>query len=136
MKTVLIVEDEKMIRQGIRAMIQRSGVPVEVIMECGNGEMALDILRSQKVDVMFTDIRMPKMTGVELVQRIQELDEKPLVVAVSGYADFSYAVIVLLLLLRLSNSLYHLLKDMDHILFQNHYPSIYMIQKYPLSLLL
>lgn len=92
MKTVLIVEDEKMIRQGIRAMIQRSGVPVEVIMECGNGEMALDILQSQKVDVMFTDIRMPKMTGVELVQRIQEPDEKPLIVAVSGYADFSYAV--------------------------------------------
>ncbi len=92
MKTVLIVEDEKMIRQGIRAMIRRSGVPVEVIMECGNGEMALDILRSQKVDVMFTDIRMPKMTGVELVQSIQELDEKPLIVAVSGYADFSYAV--------------------------------------------
>lgn len=92
MKTVLIVEDEKMIRQGIRAMIQRSGVPVEVIMECGNGEMALDILRSQKVDVMFTDIRMPKMTGVELVQSIQELSDNPLVVAVSGYADFSYAV--------------------------------------------
>lgn len=92
MKTVLIVEDEKMIRQGIRAMIQRSGVPVEVIMECGNGEMALDILRSQKVDVMFTDIRMPKMNGLELVTSIQELDEKPLVVAVSGYADFSYAV--------------------------------------------
>lgn len=92
MKTVLIVEDEKMIRQGIRAMIQRSGVPVEVIMECGNGEMALDILRSQKVDVMFTDIRMPKMNGLELVQNIQELDEKPLIVAVSGYADFSYAV--------------------------------------------
>lgn len=92
MKTVLIVEDEKIIRQGIRAMIQRSGVPVEVIMECGNGEMALDILRSQKVDVMFTDIRMPKMTGLELVQSVQEMEEKPLIVAVSGYADFSYAV--------------------------------------------
>ena len=92
MKTVLIVEDEKMIRQGIRAMIQRSGVPVEVVMECSNGEMAMEILRSQKVDVMFTDIRMPKMTGIELVQKIQELPEKPMVVAVSGYADFSYAV--------------------------------------------
>lgn len=34
MKTVLIVEDEKLIRQGLRKMIQRSGVPVEVIMEC------------------------------------------------------------------------------------------------------
>ena len=92
MKTVLIVEDEKMIRQGIRAMIQRSGVPVEVVMECSNGEMAMEILRSQKVDVMFTDIRMPKMTGIELVEKIQELPEKPMVVAVSGYADFSYAV--------------------------------------------
>lgn len=92
MKTVLIVEDEKMIRQGIRAMIQRSGVPVEVIMECANGEMALDILRSQKVDVMFTDIRMPKMTGIELVQKVKELSEKPLIVAISGYADFAYAV--------------------------------------------
>lgn len=92
MKTVLIVEDEKMIRQGIRTMIQRSSVPVEVIMECSNGEMALEILQSQKVDVVFTDIRMPKMTGIELVQKIQELSEKPIVIAVSGYADFSYAV--------------------------------------------
>lgn len=92
MKTVLIVEDEKLIRQGIRTMIQRSGVPVEVVMECGNGEMALEILQSQKVDVMFTDIRMPKMTGIELVQKIQGLPDKPIIIAISGYADFSYAV--------------------------------------------
>ncbi|MDE6847674.1 MAG: response regulator [Lachnospiraceae bacterium] len=92
MKTVLIVEDEKLIRQGIRTMIQRSGVPVEVIMECSNGEMAFEILQSQKVDVMFTDIRMPKMTGIELVQKIQELPDKPIIIAISGYADFSYAV--------------------------------------------
>ena len=92
MKTVLIVEDEKLIRQGIRTMIQRSGVPVEVIMECSNGEMALEILKSQKVDVMFTDIRMPKMNGIELVQKMQELPQKPIAIAVSGYADFAYAV--------------------------------------------
>ncbi len=92
MKTVLIVEDEKLIRQGIRTMVQRSGVPVEVIMECSNGEMALEILQSQKVDVMFTDIRMPKMNGIELVQKMQELPQKPITIAVSGYADFAYAV--------------------------------------------
>ena len=92
MKTVLIVEDEKMIRQGIKTMVLRSGVPVEVVMECANGETALEILKSQKVDVMFTDIRMPKMDGIELVQKMQELPDKPLTVAVSGYDDFSYAV--------------------------------------------
>ena len=92
MKTVLIVEDEKMIRQGIKVMVQRSGVPVEVIIECNNGETALDVIREQKVDVMFTDIRMPKMDGIELVRRMQECEHIPLTVAISGYDDFSYAV--------------------------------------------
>lgn len=92
MKTVLIVEDEKMIRQGIKTMVQRSGVPVEVIIECNNGQMALDILKEQKIDVMFTDIRMPKMGGIELVKAMQECEHIPLTVAVSGYDDFSYAV--------------------------------------------
>lgn len=73
-------------------MVQRSGVPVEVIIECANGEAALEILREQQVDVMFTDIRMPKMDGIELVSRIAELPNPPLAVAISGYDDFSYAV--------------------------------------------
>lgn len=92
MRTLLIVEDEKMIRQGIKAMVQRSGVPVETILECSNGEQALEILNNQEVDVMFTDIRMPKMSGIELVKAMQELPHKPLTVAVSGYDDFHYAV--------------------------------------------
>lgn len=92
MNTVLIVEDEKMIRQGIKAMIQRSGVPVQNIMECNNGQIALDILSSQRIDVMFTDIRMPKMDGIELVEAMQKLEHRPLTVAISGYDDFTYAV--------------------------------------------
>lgn len=92
MQTVLIVEDEKMIRQGLRVMLKRSGVPVETIVECNNGLTALEVLKTQKVDVMFTDIRMPKMDGIELVKQMQELPEKPLTVAISGYDDFSYAV--------------------------------------------
>ncbi|WP_075679292.1 response regulator [Roseburia sp. 831b] len=92
MKSVLIVEDEKMIRQGIKTMVLRSGVPVEMVLECNNGETALEILREHKIDVMFTDIRMPKLDGIQLVQKMQELEHIPLTVAISGYDDFSYAV--------------------------------------------
>lgn len=92
MNTLLIVEDEKLIRQGLKAMVQRSGVAVENILECANGEAALEILKMQKVDVMFTDIRMPRMDGIALVKAMQELPRKPLTVAISGYDDFSYAV--------------------------------------------
>lgn len=73
-------------------MVKRSGVPVDVIMECSNGEMALEVIKEQEIDVMFTDIRMPKMDGIELVRRMQECDHIPLTVAISGYDDFSYAV--------------------------------------------
>lgn len=92
MHTLLIVEDEKMIRQGIKTMVQRSKVPVDNILECNNGEMALEILKMQHVDVMFTDIRMPKMDGITLVKAMQDLPHIPLTVAISGYDDFSYAV--------------------------------------------
>ncbi len=92
MKTIMIVEDEKLIRQGLQVMIKRSGVPVEKIVECSNGIKALEVLEKEPVDVMFTDIRMPKMDGIELVKRIQELPQKPIIVAVSGFDDFNYAV--------------------------------------------
>jgi YesN/AraC family two-component response regulator len=92
MKSLLIVEDEKMIRRGIRTMVSRSGVPVERIIECGNGEDALEILKTQQIDVMLTDIRMPKMDGIELVQQVSRMENRPLIAAISGYDDFSYAV--------------------------------------------
>ncbi len=92
MQTLLIVEDEKMIRQGIKAMVLRSGVPVDLILECSNGIDALNLLSERHVDVMFTDIRMQKMDGIELVKKVNEMEDKPLIVAISGYDDFSYAV--------------------------------------------
>jgi YesN/AraC family two-component response regulator len=92
MQTVLVVEDEKLIRQGITAMLKRCGVPVGEIIECPNGVKAMEVLREKKVDVMFTDIRMPKMNGIELVKAMQELEKPPVTIAVSGYDDFSYAV--------------------------------------------
>lgn len=92
MNTLLIVEDEKLIRQGIKAMALRSEVPISMVMECKNGFEALEIIRSQEIDVVITDIRMPKMDGITLVKEIQTCDHVPLIIVVSGYDDFSYAV--------------------------------------------
>ena len=81
-----------MIRQGLRVMAQRSPVEISEILDCKNGEEALEILRGTEVDVMFTDVRMPNMDGITLVQRLQTLPHPPLTVIISGYDDFSYAV--------------------------------------------
>ena len=92
MKTLLIAEDEKMIRQGLKAMVKRSGVMIEEILECQNGEEALATIKQQKVDVLFTDIRMPKMDGLALLNELQGCEYSPEIVVISGYDDFSYAV--------------------------------------------
>ena len=89
MNTLLIVEDEKMIRQGIKAMALRSQVPIDMIMECKNGIEALEILQNQEVDVVITDIRMPKMDGITLVREMQKCDHVPMIIVISGYDDFS-----------------------------------------------
>lgn len=92
MKTLLIVEDEKLTRQTIKAIVQNSGVPVEVIIECNNGEVALEMVKEQKIDVMLTDICMPKMDGIGLVKGMQECEHIPYTVVISGHDDFSAAV--------------------------------------------
>ena len=92
MRTVLIVEDEKAIRAGLLAMVAAAPVKVETALACRNGVEALDILQSRAVDIMITDIRMPKMDGIELVRRAGALPSPPLILVVSGYSDFDYAV--------------------------------------------
>lgn len=92
MNTILIAEDEKFIRRGLRTMIERSPVPTGEILEARDGEEALELLRTRPVDLLVTDIRMPRMDGIELVSRLRELDRPPMVLVVSGYDDFSYAV--------------------------------------------
>ena len=92
MNTLLIVEDEKKIRQGIRAMAMRSGVPIGRIVECTDGEKALEVIVREPVDVMITDIRMPHMDGIALVQNMQSCRQAPMTIVLSGYDEFSYAV--------------------------------------------
>ena len=92
MNTILIAEDEKFIRRGLRTMIERSPVPTGEILEARDGEEALELLRTRPVDLLVTDIRMPRMDGLELVSQLGNLDHQPMVLVVSGYDDFSYAV--------------------------------------------
>ena len=68
MKTVLIAEDEKLIRKGLETMVRRAPVPVEEIISVKDGEEALEVLRHQEVDVLITDIRMPRMDGIALTE--------------------------------------------------------------------
>lgn len=86
----LIVDDEKLEREGIKYLLsQEEGE--RKIFEASNGREALNILREEDIDLLLTDIKMPHMDGLELTFRAKEQNPELPVVIFSGYSDFSFA---------------------------------------------
>ncbi|WP_310601678.1 response regulator transcription factor [Anaerosporobacter sp.] len=92
MLRVLLVDDEPFILQGLTVLIDWQKEGFEIAGTAANGEEALEFLREQKVDLIIADIRMPIMTGLELLAKIrgEKLSDAYFVI-LSGYAEFSYA---------------------------------------------
>jgi two-component system response regulator YesN len=91
MRKLLIVDDEKNIRLGLKAMIQREYKDVYEIYLASDGLEALEWIRTTDIDMMLTDISMPEMDGIQLIKQLQDDPRKPVIVIVSGYDDFAYA---------------------------------------------
>ena len=90
MSNILLVDDERWVRTALRKVIERCDLPCRIVRECENGREALEWLTHHEADVVMTDVRMPVMDGIALVQALRERANPPQVVMVSGYDDFPY----------------------------------------------
>lgn len=91
MRKILVVDDEKLIRIGIKTMIENKEPNRYKISVCSNGKEALDVLIKENFDILITDIRMPIMDGITLMQEIAKINHKPQIIILSGYDEFNYA---------------------------------------------
>ena len=91
MLTVYIADDEVWITLGLTKLLEKSGYDIWVVGTANNGITAREEIAEFKPDILFTDIRMPGMTGLELLREIPEVSSATKVVMISGYAEFSYA---------------------------------------------
>ncbi|MEI6808234.1 MAG: response regulator [bacterium] len=69
---VLIVDDSKIVRTVVARTLKIAGVDVGLLLEAANGKEALAVLESNWIDIVFADINMPEMNGVEMVERMRE----------------------------------------------------------------
>ncbi|MCZ8522418.1 MULTISPECIES: response regulator [Paenibacillus] len=90
MLQILIVDDEAIERDGIRFLIRKFGLELTVL-EAENGEEALEVLAEHPVDILFTDIKMPFMDGLELCRRARERYAALRIIIYSAYGEFEYA---------------------------------------------
>ena len=92
MMKILIAEDEIYARKSMKKQIMELDFGREFqILEAQNGEQGLALFRQEEPDLVFTDIRMPRMDGLELLREIKREDPEAKVIMVSAYADFEYA---------------------------------------------
>ena len=108
MFTILVVDDSPVMRKMIERASRATTVPVEEIYQAGDGLQALEILRRHRVDLVLTDINMPNMDGLQLLQAMRkEGDLTPLaVITTEGATDSRVAECMNMP----SGALYHLKK--------------------------
>ena len=83
----LIVDDEPLAREGIEAMLAKDA-EIEVIGTCGDGLSAVAAIRSQRPDLVFLDVQMPKRDGFEVLAELKR-DERPLIIFVTAYDQYA-----------------------------------------------
>lgn len=92
MLRVLLVDDEPFILQGLKLLIDWEQEGFEIAATAENGKEALAFLKKEKVDLVIADIKMPEMSGLELLEHIRkERISDAYFVILSGYAEFNYA---------------------------------------------
>jgi len=79
---ILIVDDEEVVAEVLGKLIEVDGHKVAVTHE---GKHALEAYQKEKFDIVFTDISMPEMNGIDLTQRLLELDKDAKIVAITGH---------------------------------------------------
>ncbi|OUN31893.1 hypothetical protein B5G33_00570 [Blautia sp. An81] len=87
---VLIADDEKDVRFLVSKYLQEINKDIVIAGYASNGEEALEFCRKYKPDIVISDIRMPYMTGLELLEHIKKIDENILCIFISAYTDFAY----------------------------------------------
>ena len=91
MITVYIADDEMWGTLGLKKLLERSGYELKVVGTADNGLTAKEEIEKLKPDVVFADIRMPGLSGLELLEVIPNVSPDSKVVIITGFAEFSYA---------------------------------------------
>lgn len=91
MLKMIIADDERIIRETISTIIDWEKYGMKLIGLCSNGIEAFDLIMDESPDLVITDIRMPGMSGLELIDRISRTDLDTQFILLSGYGEFEYA---------------------------------------------
>lgn len=91
MYRLVVIDDEYIVVEAVKAMITRLALNYEVVGYACDGVHGLEVVRQEKPDMVLTDIRMPGLDGLSLIEEAKEFCPDTIFVVISGYTEFEYA---------------------------------------------
>jgi Response regulator containing CheY-like receiver domain and AraC-type DNA-binding domain len=88
---IIIIDDILSVVEGLAQQIPWSEYDINVVGTASNGEQGLELTRQNQADILLTDIRMPKLDGIDMAQRVLQDHPSCKLIFMTGYADFEYA---------------------------------------------
>lgn len=87
---IVLADDDILIRKGLRRHIEKLGTDYEVVAQAGDGNEALELVRKLQPDLLISDVKMPRMDGVELIKKLRAEGFEQQILMLSGYDDYEF----------------------------------------------
>lgn len=91
MYRLVVIDDEYIVVQGIKALLSRLKLDYEVVGAAYDGIQGLEVIRNEKPDVVITDIRIPGLDGLSVIETAKDECPDTNFIVISGYSEFAYA---------------------------------------------
>jgi Response regulator containing CheY-like receiver domain and AraC-type DNA-binding domain len=88
---IVLVDDDFQLVCELRKFIEQAGLNLECVGDAGNGRAALDVIHKTKPDIVMTDISMPIMDGLEMIEQLKTEEYPGVIILLSRFANFQYA---------------------------------------------
>ena len=108
MYRMVVIDDEKVEREGIACFIDWKQYDIQIVGDAANGMEGLRLIREKQPDIILTDIKMPIMNGIEMIRNVISDFPNSIFVVLSGYGDYEYTSQAMLLGVK-----YYILKPCD-----------------------
>lgn len=91
MYKMVVIDDEYIVVEGLKALLSREKLEYDIVGFAYDGITALEVLRKTRPDIVITDIRIPGLDGLSLIEEAKEFLEDTAFIVISGYSEFEYA---------------------------------------------
>ncbi len=88
---IVIVDDEPKIRRGLKGLIDNMQLEMQVVGEAEDGEMALEVAKDLRPDILLVDICMPFLNGLQFIEKLKSVVKDCIIIVITGHDEFAYA---------------------------------------------